>query len=72
MNTSGDIVKGRRAWCAAVIAVAKSQTQQLNNNSKMKSRKMALMNLVAGKKWDINIENGLVDTVEEGKSGTYR
>ena len=51
MNTSGDIVKGRRAWCAAVIMVAKSQTQQLNNNSKMKSRKMALMNLVAGKQW---------------------
>ena len=48
---TGDIVKGRRAWCATVNVVTKRQTQQLNKNSKMKSRKMTLMNLVAVKQW---------------------
>ena len=39
----------------------------------MESRKMVLMNLFAGKIWryrDADIENGLVDTVGEGESGT--
>ena len=35
----------------------------------MKSRKMVLVNLFAGKYGGIDIENRLVDTVGEGKSG---
>ena len=35
----------------------------------MKSRKMVLMNLFAGKYGGTDIENRLVDTVGEGKSG---
>ena len=31
---------------------------------------MVLMNLFAGTEWDADIENGLVDTVGEGESGT--
>ena len=36
----------------------------------MESRKMELMNLSAGQDTDTNVENGLVDTIREGKGGT--
>ena len=35
----------------------------------MESKKMILMNLLAGRNGNADIENGLVDTVGEGENG---
>ena len=66
-----ETVKDRKAWLAAVHAVAKSQHALANGQQQMESRKMVLKNLFSGQQWGCKPKEQ-TSGYRRGKRGWYK